>query len=130
MMRLAMREDITPAQVKTARLVAAAADLLQIVLLPAFLPGSVSPAADVIDVLVALVILRLLGWHWAFLPTFVIELVPLVDLVPTWTAAVFLVTRNVAVTAAPQEVIVEPPTISEPRALPTGRQTPPGSSGS
>jgi hypothetical protein len=130
MMRLGMREDITPAQVKTARLVAAAADLLQIVLLPAFLPGSVSPAADVIDVLVALVMLRLLGWHWAFLPTFVIELVPLVDLVPTWTAAVFLVTRNVAVTAAPQEVIVEPPTIGEPRALPAGRQTPPGSSGS
>jgi hypothetical protein len=125
-----MREDITPVQIRTARLVAAAADLLQIVLLPAFFPISVSLAADVIDVVVALVMLRLLGWHWAFLPTFVVELVPFVDLVPTWTVAVFIVTRNAAVPAAPPEVVVEPPTINEPRTLPPGRQTPPDSSGS
>jgi hypothetical protein len=130
MMRLSMREDITPAQVRTARLVAAAADLLQIVLLPAFFPGSLSPAADVIDVVVALVMLRLIGWHWAFLPTFVVELVPFVDLIPTWTAAVFFATRNAALPAAAPEVVVEPPTVSEPRALPAGRQTPPDSSGS
>ncbi len=125
-----MREEITPAQVRTARLVAAAADLLQIVLLPAFFPASVSPAANVIDVAVALVLLRLLGWHWAFLPTFVLELLPLVDLVPTWTAAVFLVTRGGARTAAAPQVIVEPPPRVEPPRLPAGRQTPPDSSGS
>lgn len=122
-----MREDITPGRVKAALAVAAAADLLQIVLLPAFLPGTLSPAADVIDVLVALFMLRLLGWHWGFLPTFVVELVPFVDLVPTWTAAVFLVTRGIG---TPPQVIVEPPTRVEPRALPTGRQAPPDSSGS
>ena len=89
-----MRQDITPGQVKVARSIAAAADLLQIVLLPAFFPASVSPAANVIDVAVALVLLRLLGWHWAFLPTFVAELIPGVDLVPTWTLAVWLATRG------------------------------------
>ena len=130
MKRLVMREDVTPAQIKAARIVAAAADLLQIVLFPAFLPGSWSPAADVVDVLVALVMLRLLGWHWAFLPTFLVELVPFVDLVPTWTAAVFLVTRGVAVPATAPQVSVEPPARVTPRALPADRQAPPGSSGS
>jgi hypothetical protein len=127
-----MRQDITPAQVRTARIVAATADLLQIVLLPAFFPGWASPAADVTDVVVALVMYGLLGWHWAFLPTFAIELVPFVDLVPTWTAAVFLVTRSRAVpeTAPGAPVVVEPPPREEPRALPAGRQTPPGSEGS
>ncbi len=126
-----MRENITPAQVKTARLIAAAADLLQIVLLPAFFPAAVSPAANVIDVVAAVMLLRLLGWHWAFLPTFAIELVPLVDLVPTWTAAVFLVTRDVAGQVVPPEVTVEPPSVSRQRGeLPDGGQAPPRSSGS
>ncbi len=128
-----MRAEITPADVRKARIVAVTADLLQIVLLPAFFPGTLSPAADIIDVVVALIMLRLLGWHWAFLPTFLVELVPLVDLVPTWTAAVFLVTRERAVPPAPPEVVVEPPTgpsRAEPKALGAGRQTPPGSSGS
>lgn len=126
-----MRQDITPAQVKAARSIAAAADLLQIVLLPAFFPAAVSPAANVIDLVVAVVMLRLLGWHWAFLPTFAIELLPLVDLVPTWTAAVFLVTRDAAGQVVAPDVAVEPPSVSPPRAeLPDGRQAPPRSSGS
>ncbi len=125
-----MREGVTPAQVKAARIVAASADLLQIVLLPAFLPGSPSPAADVIDVVVALVMLRLLGWHWAFLPTFVVELLPMVDLVPTWTAAVFLVTRGVEAPAEPPQVTVSPRPPLGPKALPPERQAPPDSEGS
>jgi len=35
-----------------------------------------------------------LGWHWAFLPTFAAEMLPGFDLFPTWTTAVFFVTRN------------------------------------
>ena len=34
-------------------------------------------------VMVALI--RLIGWHWEFLPSFVAELVPGLDLVPFWT---------------------------------------------
>jgi hypothetical protein len=37
---------------------------------------------------------RMVGWHFAFLPTFVAELVPGVDLIPTWTAAVWFATRR------------------------------------
>ena len=33
----------------------------------------------------------LLGFHWAFLPAAVAEVVPVVDLAPTWTAAVLIV---------------------------------------
>jgi hypothetical protein len=40
------------------------------------------------------VLLRLIGWHWALLPAFVGELIPGLDLVPTWTAAVLFATRG------------------------------------
>jgi len=36
----------------------------------------------------------LVGFHWAFLPTFIAELLPFVDLVPSWTLAVWLATRT------------------------------------
>jgi hypothetical protein len=36
----------------------------------------------------------MLGWHWAFLPAFAAELIPGVDLFPTWTAAVAYVTTQ------------------------------------
>jgi hypothetical protein len=56
--------------------------------------GAASPVNDALDVAVGAILIRLLGWHWAFLPAFLAELVPGVDLVPTWTAAVFLATRG------------------------------------
>ena len=68
--------------------------MLQIVALPLFLPGALSPWDDVLDVVVGLVLLRLIGWHWAFLPAFVGELIPGFELIPTWTAAVLFATRD------------------------------------
>ena len=75
-------------------LVAMAADFLQLVAWPLFVEGRLSLAAAALDFAVAAIISRLLGWHWAFLPTFVVELIPGLDLFPTWTAAVFFVTRQ------------------------------------
>jgi len=126
-----MREDLTAAQVRTARAVAAAADLVQVVLMPAFFPGAASPANDVIDVAVALVLLRLVGFHWAFLPAFLAEAVPVLDLAPTWTAAVFLATRNAALKPEPVDVVVERPSPPDaPKALPgVPDQAPRGPSG-
>src|SRR4029077_19145511 len=60
---------------------------------PLFAEGAMSPADTVLDVLVAALLIRLLGWHWAFLPSLAAELLPGFDLFPTWTAAVFFVTR-------------------------------------
>ena len=79
---------------RMAWLVAIAADALQIAVTPLFAEGAFSPADTVLDVAVALVLVRLLGWQWAFLPTLMVELAPGADLFPTWTAAVFFVTRQ------------------------------------
>ena len=78
---------MSPANVRAARLLAMAADVAQIVVFPLFAGGALSPWDDGLDLVVAAVLTRLLGWHWAFLPTFFAELLPGFDLVPTWTAA-------------------------------------------
>lgn len=85
---------MTPATVKAARILAITADVVQIVVFPFFVGGAASPWDDALDLLVAGAMIRLLGWHWAFLPTFFAELIPGLDLVPTWTAAVFFATRG------------------------------------
>ena len=79
---------------RLAWVVALAADAVQIIALPMFVPGALSPADTVLDVLTAALLIRLLGFHWAFLPSLMAELTPGFDLFPTWTAAVFFVTRQ------------------------------------
>lgn len=74
--------------------IAIGADVIQWIAFPLFVWGGASPWNDVIDVIVAVVMFRLVGFHWAFLPAFVAELIPFVDLVPSWTAAVWLATRH------------------------------------
>ncbi len=73
--------------------IAILADAVQIAAFPLFAEGALSPADTVLDILVAALLIRLLGWHWAFLPSLAAELLPGFDLFPTWTAAVFFVTR-------------------------------------
>ena len=79
---------------RAARAIAVFVDALQIVVFPAFFPGLVSPFDNALDVLTAIVMTFLLGFHAAFLPTFIAELVPFVDLFPSWTLAVLFVTRK------------------------------------
>ena len=79
---------------RLAWLVAIAVDAIQIGALPLFVGGGMSPADAVLDAGAAVILIQLLGWHWAFLPTLAAELVPGFDLFPTWTAAVFFVTRQ------------------------------------
>src|SRR5229473_1172210 len=91
-------EDPVPLSPRTrfrvALILAMAADALQILWFPLFAEGALSPADDVLDLAVAAVLVNLLGWHWEFLPAFVAELVPGVDLVPFWTFAVINVYRK------------------------------------
>src|SRR5215469_9851395 len=79
---------------RTAILVALLADGLQIILFPLFSEGALSPADDLLDVAVALILGRLIGWHWEFLPSFCTKLLPVVDAVPFWTLAVANVYRK------------------------------------
>ena len=75
--------------------IALAADALQIGLLPLFIEGAAAPWNDALDVAVGGMLILLLGWHPAFLPAFLGEMVPFFDLFPTWTAAVlFVVARK------------------------------------
>jgi hypothetical protein len=79
---------------RLAWMVAIAADAVQIGAMPLFVAGGLSPADTVLDILVAALLIRLLGWHWAFLPSLAAELLPGFDLFPTWTTAVYFVTRS------------------------------------
>src|ERR1700681_621405 len=98
--------------------VAIAADALQIAALPLFVEGGISPADSLLDLIVAFVLIRLLGWHWAFLPTLAVELVPGADLFPTWTAAVWFVTRQQKANNNPDPSPISNP--KEPEILPPG----------
>jgi hypothetical protein len=100
--------NLTPGRVRTARIVALVADCVQILAVPAFSEGFLSPINDFLDVLVGAILISLLGWHWAFLPAFVSELVPLWDLIPTWSGTVFFVTRGGA-EAPPAPPALPPP---------------------
>ena len=79
------------------------ADVTQIVLFPLFAGGAASPWNDALDLAIGAALTAMIGWHWAFLPSFFAELVPGLDLVPTWTAAVFFATRPGARPTSPVE---------------------------
>ena len=46
---------------------------------------------QIIDVISMVLTMWALGFHWLLLPTFVAELVPIVDMLPTWTACTIAV---------------------------------------
>ena len=81
-------------RVLIARGLAAAADAIQILLFPLFGEGFASPADWILDGLMALALTRLVGFHWSYLPSTALELVPGADLAPSWTAAAWLATRR------------------------------------
>jgi hypothetical protein len=121
-----MRDDLSPTRVNAARIVAFAADCLQIVFFPAFVEGGFSILDDVLDVFVAALLFALIGFHWALLPSFLAKLIPGVDLVPTWTASIFVATGfgSTKPTTSAQPPIdvhatpVEPPQIPPPASKP------------
>jgi hypothetical protein len=101
---------------RAAMVLAMMADALQIVVFPLFVQGALSPADDVLDLAVAAVLVRLLGWHWEFLPAFAAELVPGVDLVPFWTLAVANVYRKwKQITVTAEETREQRPALKDPQ---------------
>ena len=105
-----MAKPLTPRQIKVVRSIAALVDVLQFAIFPLMFEGLLSPLNTAVDVVMAVVFTMIIGWHWALLPAFISELVPFWDLVPTWTAAVFLATRgrDVIDTTAVEVVSEEP----------------------
>lgn len=75
---------LTPRRIWLAVGVAVVADGIQLALGPLgwlFLD-------EIVDIMTMILTSLLLGFHWLLLPTFVLECVPLVDLLPTWTGCV------------------------------------------
>jgi hypothetical protein len=81
-------------RLRTALLLAIAADVFQLAIFPFFIEGAASPADDLVDLCIAGVLTSLLGWHWEFLPSFAGELIPGVDMMPLWTLAVANIWRK------------------------------------
>jgi hypothetical protein len=81
---------LTPARIRSAYGVAIIADAMQMMLGPL---GWLA-ADQVIDAVAGLVTWRILGFHPLLLPTFVVEILPVVDMLPTWTGCVALVVAH------------------------------------
>jgi len=78
---------LTRSRIRAAYAVAIATDVLQFGLGPlgwAFFD-------EILDVIALIATTRLLGFHPLLLPTFIIEMVPVIDVLPTWTGCVALV---------------------------------------
>jgi len=88
------RPPISARRIWLARGIAVIADVVQIALMPLFAEGIASPINDVLDVIVAAILILLVGWHIAFIPSFVIKMLPFADLAPTWTIAALIATRG------------------------------------
>ena len=96
-------------RLRAALILAIVADALQLVVFPLFIEGAVSPADDLLDLAICAVLVRLLGWHWEFLPSFLAKLVPGIDMVPFWTLAVANVYRQQKRFAVTMEGVREDP---------------------
>jgi len=78
---------LTRSRIRSAYAIAIATDVLQVALGPFGWAG----IDEVLDVVAMILTTRLIGFHPLLLPTFALELVPVIDMLPTWTACVALV---------------------------------------
>ena len=74
-------------RIRLAYAVAVTADTLQLFLGP----FGWTFADEIIDVIVMVLTIRAIGFHPLLLPTFALEFLPVVDMLPTWTGCVALV---------------------------------------
>jgi hypothetical protein len=100
------KPPITKGQKRMALAVAGAVDMLQIAVVPLFLAGYA--IEDFLDVVAAVILVAICGFKWQFAAGFFLELVPVVNIFPTWTALVLTlpsheepVRQNVTVTSVP-----------------------------
>lgn len=84
MLKHLTRPKVSSRRIVVAFVLAGLADAAQLFLGPAGWVGLV----QAIDVGMMIVATLLLGFHPLFLPTFVVEFIPIVDMLPTWTGCV------------------------------------------
>jgi hypothetical protein len=90
--------ELTRRRILIAYAVAVVADLIEFPISAVELPVVVAPVGEfvafVVDAIVFGVMTKLLGFHWMFLPSFCIEVIPGLDMLPTWVGCVFFVVRQ------------------------------------
>ncbi len=101
---------LTRRRIALALTVAIIADGIQFILGPVGWAG----LDQAVDVVAMLVTIRLLGFHMLLLPTFVVEFIPVADMLPTWTGCVAVV-----VALRKREQSFTPTAV--PPQIPTGR---------
>jgi len=110
--RLFRPERLTPARLIFAVAVAAGADGLQILF------QVIPMVPEIIDVAAMLLTSAAIGFHLLLLPTFAVEFIPVVDMLPTWTGCVLAVIllrrreqniQSPLPEATPPVIRVEPP---------------------
>ncbi|MEO6034298.1 MAG: hypothetical protein ABIQ35_03500 [Verrucomicrobiota bacterium] len=103
---------ITKTRIYLALAVALVTDGLQLLTGPFGMAGF----DQVLDVIAMILTSYLLGFHLLLLPTFVLELVPVMDWLPTWTGCVaLLVSMRKREQATQATLAVAPPEISGPK---------------
>ena len=113
---------LTRGRIVTALAVAVGADFLQVALLPL----EWLFVQQIVDVTAMGLTMWLLGFHPLLLPTFVLEFIPLVDMLPTWTGCVVLVIA-LRKRAEHPPAIITPPVVDAPPANTPPRQIGDGS---
>jgi NAD/NADP transhydrogenase beta subunit len=98
---------VTRKRIVLALAVAVAADALQVLLLPV----AWTFAQSAVDVVAMILIMWLLGFHLLLLPTFIVEFVPVIDMLPTWTACTAAVIAFRKREQRPPAPPTSPPTI-------------------
>ena len=114
--------ELTRPRIWAAYVIAVLTDGLQFLLGPAGWVGFDEGA----DVVAMVLLTAILGFHPFFLPTFVVELLPITDMLPTWTgctAAVVLLRKRAQAPPPPGSA-----TVLGPPALPPAPQSPSGAS--
>lgn len=80
---------------------------INVALTVALVPAAV--AEVILDLLAATAAIRLLGFHWLLLPSFLLELVPVLDTLPTWTGCVgFVIWKRLRAAERPVDLPPSP----------------------
>ncbi len=126
-----MKANVKRSTIAAAYVIAIGADAFEVGLAPLMSEGIASPLNDIVDVITGIILTLMLGWHIAFLPSFMIKLIPVVDFAPTWTLAVLIATRagRIAendlpppITGNPKSGVVDvEATVEKPPVVPPGK---------
>ena len=110
-MNLFRKPVLTPLRMWPAFAVAIAADGIQLLLGPL----GWTFFDEITDVVTTIVVSLLLGFHPLLLPTFLVEILPVVDMLPTWTGCVSVV---VALRRREQRATAQQAASTPPKVLP------------